>query len=199
MIDWIKDEDHLKQVRRKHHGSLALAFYGSFSGAAQRALKEWEEFCRSNEDVPLYVVDVQKVRGLHKEFGVTRVPTVLTVEKGKTTRAVEGVQSARFYGVHLGGAAPSAQPTAERRQVRRVTVYSGRGCPACGQVKTYLRAHGISFGEVDISTRPEEAEKLRRRSGYMAVPQTEINGRLVVGFDPAKLAPLLGIQAERRT
>ena len=35
------------------------------------------------------------------------------------------------------------------------------------------------------------AEKLVRRSGQMAVPQIDIDGHLVVGFDQAKLDRLL--------
>ncbi|KPK66433.1 MAG: hypothetical protein AMK73_00040 [Planctomycetes bacterium SM23_32] len=80
--------------------------------------------------------------------------------------------------------------------VRSVVVYSGPGCPACGQLKTYLRRHGVAFREVDISRDPHAAEKIARRSGQMAVPQTDINGRLVVGFDRATLDRLLGIQSK---
>ena len=81
--------------------------------------------------------------------------------------------------------------------MRRVIVYSGPGCPACGVLKTYLRRHGVAFREVDISRDPRAAERIARRSGQMAVPQTDINGRLVVGFDQAKLDRLLGIQSEK--
>jgi len=199
VLEWIRDREHLRDVQEQHKDFFALAFWGKFSEAAERALAELKAFAQEYDDVPLYVVDVQKVRGIHKEFDVQRVPTVVAVENGGVTRSTEGVQSARFYALYFAGAAPSRPPEAGGRQVRHVTVYSGPGCPPCGLLKTYLRTHGISFREIDIARRPEEAEKLRRRSGYMAVPQTDINGRLVVGFDPAKLAPLLGIQSERRS
>ncbi len=199
MLNWIKDREHLQAVRHKYRDYFVLAFWGKFSDAAQRALGELEQFAQENKDVPVLVVDVQKVKGAHKEFGVARVPTVLAIEKGKATKSVEGAQSARFYSLYFAGAAPSrAAGAGGKARVQRVVVYSGPGCPACGQLKNYLRRHGVSYREVDISRDPRAAEKIARRSGMMAVPQTDINGRLVVGFDQAKLDRLLGIQSEGR-
>ena len=176
-----------------------LAFWGKFSETAQRALSELEQFANEHKEVPVFVVDVEKVKEAHKEFDVARVPTVLAVEKGKPTKSVEGVQSARFYSVHFAGAAPGRVAGAGgQARVQRVVVYSGPGCPACGQLKNYLRRHGVSYREVDISRDQRAAEKIARRSGMMAVPQTDIGSRLVVGFDQAKLDRLLGIQSEGR-
>ncbi len=196
VLEWIRDRDHLRTAQQEHADFLVLAFWGDFSEAARRAVAELEEFSREQDGVPVYVVDVQEVRGVHKEFGVKKVPTVLAVENGKVTRFIEGVQSARFYAVHLSGAAASRARGAGQATVRRVIVYSGPGCPACGQLKTYLRRRGVAFREVDISRDPRAADKIARRSGMMAVPQTDVNGRLVVGFDRAKLDRLLGIPSE---
>jgi glutaredoxin-like YruB-family protein len=195
MIEWIRDRDQLRRAQREHGDFLVLAFWGEFSEAAQRALAELEEFSKEQDGVPVYMVDVEEVRGLHKEFGVERVPTVLAVENGKVTKSAEGVQSARFYAVHFSGATPSRRP-GSGAAARRVVVYSGPGCPACGVLKSYLRRHGVAFREVDIARDPRAAERIAHRSGQMAVPQTDINGQLVVGFDRAKLDRLLGIQPE---
>jgi len=196
MLEWIRDRDHLETVQDEHRDYLVLAFWGDFSGAAQRALKELKHFAQEHKDIPVFVVDVQKVRGVHKQFGVKRVPTVLAIEKGRVTKSVEGAESARFYGLHFAGAEPSRAAVSGGSTVRHVVVYSGPGCPACGLVKNYLRRHGVSYREVDISRDPRAAEKIARRSGQMAVPQTDINGQLVVGFDRAKLNRLLGIREE---
>ena len=198
MLEWIKDRDHLEAVQHEHKDYLVLAFWGEFSEAAQRALRELEQFAQEHKDIPVFVVDVQKVKGVHRQFDVVRVPTVLAIEKGKETKSVEGVQSARFYGLHFAGATPSRAVGSGASKVRHVVVYSGPGCPACGQLKNYLRRHGISYREVDISRDPRAAETIARRSGMMAVPQTDINGHLVVGFDRAKLDRLLGIHSEGR-
>ena len=51
------------------------------------------------------------------------------------------------------------------------------------------------FREVDISRDERAAQELVRRSGQMGVPQTDIDGRIVVGFDKARLDELLGIES----
>jgi len=196
MLERIKDRDHLEAMQHEHRDYLVLAFVGEFSEAAQRALGELEQFAQEHKEVPVFMVDVQKVKGVHKKFGVERVPTVLAIEKGKVTKSAEGVQSARFYGFHFAGATPTRTGGSGASRVRHVVVYSGPGCPACGLVKNYLRRHGVSYREVDISRDQRAAEKIVRRSGQMAVPQTDINGHLVVGFDQVKLSRLLGIREE---
>jgi len=195
VLKWIKSRDDLRKAQEEHGEFLVLVFWGKYSDAAQRALAEIKKFSQEYDDLPVCVVDVQKARGLHKEFGVEKVPTVLAIEKGQVTKSIEGVQSSRFYAVYFSGEAPSRAAGAGQATVRRVTVYSGPGCPACGQLKNYLRQHGVAFREVDISRDQHAAEKIARRSGMMAVPQTDINGRLVVGFDQAKLDRLLGIES----
>jgi glutaredoxin len=47
---------------------------------------------------------------------------------------------------------------------------------------------------VDISQNQDAAEALVRRSGQQGVPQTDINGQIVVGFDQPRLKELLEIQ-----
>jgi glutaredoxin-like YruB-family protein len=173
-----------------------LAYWAEFSDAAQRALRELEKFARESEDVPVFVVDVEAVNDIHKQFDVQRVPTVLTIEKGKETKRVEGVQSARFFEVHFGGATPDRRSRSKGEKAHNVVVYSGPGCPACSQLKNYLRQNGVRYREIDISRDQRAAEKISRRSGKMAVPQTDIDGNLVVGFDRSKLNRLLDIREE---
>jgi len=198
VLDWVKDREHLQEVQEAHGGFFVLAFWGDFSDAAERSLAEIKEFSRQHDQIPVYVVDVKRLKGLHKAYDVKRVPTVLAVEKGEVTKFIEGVQSARFYAVHLSGAGVRPGARTGQSTPRRAIVYSGPGCPACGQLKAYLRRHGVPFREVDISRDHPAAESIMRRSGMMAVPQTDIGGRLVVGFDRAKLDGLLGIQSEGR-
>lgn len=197
MLVWIKDRDHLTEVRRKHKDYFVLVFWGSFSNAAQRALTELKQFCDDYKRIPLCVVDVAKVKGLHKEYRVSNIPTVLVMKDGKEDDRIEGVESSAFYAMCLGGAAPPhiARPT--KKKALRVTVYTSPGCPPCGQVKNYLRNNGISFRAIDISRDERAAREIVRRSGQQAVPQIDINGRIVVGFDKSKLSALLGIKTER--
>jgi glutaredoxin len=47
---------------------------------------------------------------------------------------------------------------------------------------------------VDVSSDQRAAEDLVRRTGQQGVPQTDINGEIVVGFNQPKLKELLGIR-----
>jgi glutaredoxin-like YruB-family protein len=191
MIEWIKDYGHFEQIQEKEKKFLILVFYADFSSNAKRALKELKEFDKGNSEMPVYIVDVEKVEDVHEQFGVTDVPTVLALQNGKTVRRIEGVESAEYYARVLCGAHPSFYKSAGTKRVHRIIVYSGPGCPACGLVKTYLRKQGVGFREIDISRDQHAAERLVRRSGQMAVPQIDIDGHLVVGFDKGKIDRLI--------
>jgi glutaredoxin-like YruB-family protein len=192
MIEWIKDHEHLTQVQDKHKEFLIVLFYAQFSSAAKRALAELEQFSKDNKQVAVYGIDVERVKGVHKQFAVENVPTVVALRKGKVAQRLEGVESAQFYARMLSGAHPSAYKTGKGGPAsHRVIVYSGPGCPACGTAKAYLRRRGVHFREIDIARDQHAAQSLVRRSGQMAVPQIDIDGRLVVGFDQATIDRML--------
>jgi glutaredoxin-like YruB-family protein len=191
MIKWIKDHKYLQKMQEKHKDFLVLAFYGEFSFAAKRALGELEQFSEWYKEIPVYIIDVQKVKGVHKQFGVENVPTVLSLEKGKVTRRIEGVESAQLYAQVLSGAQLSHYKKGEKKISHRVIVYTGQGCPACATAKAYLRLKGVGFREVDISRDQHAARRLVQHSGQMAVPQIDIDGHIVVGVDQAKIDRLL--------
>jgi glutaredoxin-like YruB-family protein len=197
MMITIKDREHLRDMAARYSEYFVLAFWGTFSDSAKRALRELTEFARDYKDVPVFSVDVEKAKGIHKEYGVDSVPTVLAIKDGREADRFVGVESAAFYATQLVGMAPRHMARPARKKSLRVTVYTSPGCPPCGLVKTYLRDHGISFRSVDISRDERAARDIARRSGQQAVPQIDINGRIVVGFDRGKLAGLLGITSEK--
>jgi len=191
MLEWIKDSNHFEQVQKKHREFLVVVFFANFSSSAKRALAELENFSKENKELPVYVIDVEKVKGVHKQFGVENVPTVLALEKEKVVRRIEGVESAQFYARILSGVRPSRYKKGEKGISHRVIVYSGQGCPHCATAKAYLRSRGVSFRDIDVSHDRQAAQKLVQRSGQMGVPQIDIDGHLVVGFDQAKIDRLL--------
>lgn len=73
-----------------------------------------------------------------------------------------------------------------------VTVYTTTTCPYCVMLKNFLQAQGIPFTEVNVQRDPIAARKLVKTTGHMGVPQTEINGQWVLGFDPETIMSLLG-------
>lgn len=65
-----------------------------------------------------------------------------------------------------------------------VTVYTTTQCPYCDMLKNFLSEQNISFNEVNVETQPEVMQRLVKTTGQMGVPQTEVNGQWVIGFDP---------------
>jgi glutaredoxin len=62
----------------------------------------------------------------------------------------------------------------------------------CNRAKEFLSQHGVVFEERDVSKDEAALEELQRRS-LMTTPVTLIDGDVVVGFDRARLAELLGV------
>lgn len=73
----------------------------------------------------------------------------------------------------------------------KVKVYSTKTCPWCDQVKDFLREKGVKFEEIDVGTDQKAAQEMIQKSGQMGVPQIEINGEIIVGFDQAKIEKAL--------
>jgi glutaredoxin len=62
----------------------------------------------------------------------------------------------------------------------------------CNRTKEFLSQHGIAFEERDVSSNESALDELQRR-GLMTTPVTLVDDEVVVGFDRAKLAKLLGL------
>ncbi|MFX3673924.1 MAG: glutaredoxin family protein [Paenisporosarcina sp.] len=73
----------------------------------------------------------------------------------------------------------------------QVTVYSTNTCPYCDMMKNFLQQNQISFTEVNVQENPNEAKKLVATTGQIGVPQTNINGQWVLGFDTERVMELV--------
>jgi len=73
----------------------------------------------------------------------------------------------------------------------RVIVYSTGTCPYCTMAKKYLDSKKVSYEEIRVDENPAEAMKMFGKSGQMGVPQIEINGKMIVGFDRNRIDLLL--------
>lgn len=74
----------------------------------------------------------------------------------------------------------------------QVTVYTTDTCPYCAMVKNFLMEKGVSFNEVNVQQDPEAGQKLVETTVQKGVPQIEINGEWVLGYDPETITNLLG-------
>lgn len=69
----------------------------------------------------------------------------------------------------------------------QVTLYTTPTCPYCVKAKRFLMENGIPFKEVDLTVDVQEQETVYRATGMLAVPQFNIDGRWIVGFDPVQI------------
>jgi len=127
MINWIENHQHLAEVQETYNDLLVLLFHGNFSPASKRALAELEQFSSEDGDVPVYALDVEKVKGVHKQFDVKTVPTVVALKHGAATHRLEGVESAQFYArLFSGSRASSSKTTKAGAPAHRVVASRGR-------------------------------------------------------------------------
>lgn len=68
-----------------------------------------------------------------------------------------------------------------------ITVYTTNTCPYCTMLKNYLKSVNLPFKEVNVQQDQFAAAKLVEATGQLGVPQTNINGHWVIGFDPESI------------
>jgi glutaredoxin 3 len=78
-----------------------------------------------------------------------------------------------------------------------VTVYGTPWCGACKAVKQYLASKHIPYAYKDIENDPAAARELQAKASKMGIPTDrvpilDVRGRLLLGFDRARLDAMLG-------
>lgn len=75
--------------------------------------------------------------------------------------------------------------------MNQITVYTTNTCPYCTMLKNFLNTQGLAFKEVNVQQDQAAANKLVEATGQMGVPQSQINGQWVLGFDPETIMTLV--------
>ena len=69
----------------------------------------------------------------------------------------------------------------------KLMVYSTSTCPWCHKAKEFLKAKGIKFEDINVGANQKAANEMVEKSGQMGVPVTDIDGKIIVGFDKEEL------------
>lgn len=75
-----------------------------------------------------------------------------------------------------------------------VKIYTTPTCVYCKMTKQFFKEHNVEYQEADVAKDAAEREEMIKKSGQLGVPVIDIDGKLVIGFDQAKLSELLGIK-----
>jgi glutaredoxin 3 len=73
----------------------------------------------------------------------------------------------------------------------KVIVYSTPTCPYCIFAKDYFNENNVSFEDVDVTKDKARAQEMITKSGQMGVPVIDIDGTILVGFQPDVFEKLL--------
>jgi glutaredoxin-like YruB-family protein len=76
----------------------------------------------------------------------------------------------------------------------KVIVYSTPACPFCIIVKNFLKRNNIKFKEIDISKDATAKEEMKKKSRQESVPVTDVDGKIIVGYDIKKLKEALSLE-----
>jgi glutaredoxin-like YruB-family protein len=137
--------------------------------------------------------NVLQVRDIHERLGVDTAPSLVVFRKDGVVNIVKGCQTESFYDSILSGREIGAVAEVGEKKEKRVTVYTTPTCSWCRTLKTYLDQHHVKYREVNVASDTVAAEAMVRKSGQQGVPQIEINGQMVVGFDRPRINQLLEI------
>lgn len=76
----------------------------------------------------------------------------------------------------------------------KVVIYTTKFCPWCKKTKEFFKEHNIIYKEIDVGKDEKAAQEMIKKSGQFGVPVIDIDGKIVVGFDEARLRELLKIK-----
>lgn len=185
----------LNDFNQKSEGNkrVALFIYNPDSESSRCAFRNVTEANYLNQVTSVFVADVSQVRDIHPFYQITSVPSLLLFESGKLVNVIKGCHESSFFKALMNNEFTGTASVSDQKKAMQVTVYSTPTCSWCNTLKSWLRQNNIRFSDIDISRDEKAAQSLVRRSGQQGVPQTEINGQIVVGFDQPRLKMLLGI------
>jgi glutaredoxin len=84
------------------------------------------------------------------------------------------------------------KPEAAKLPHGGVVMYCTSWCPDCKLARAWLKANNIQYTEVDVTIFPGAAEQVRKwANGNLTTPTFDVDGKILVNFDEAKLAAIL--------
>lgn len=75
----------------------------------------------------------------------------------------------------------------------KVTVYSTATCPYCHMAKDFFKQKNVAFTDYNVGEDHSKAQEMYKKSGQLGVPVIDIDGEILVGFQPDEFSKLLGI------
>lgn len=192
-VKTIHSHDELKGELARNKNTYLL-LYKKDSTNSTCAKQNIENIKLDTEDIHVYAADVSEVRDIHENYNVKSVPTLIEFESTNFKNVLKGCLDSDYYKSYFENIIYELNVNSSDKPSKRVTVYTTPTCPWCTTVKNFLRKHHVRYSEVNVASDQSAAQSMVSKSGQQGVPQTEINGEMVIGFDQAKLNRLLELK-----
>ncbi len=189
----IKSFEDWKKVL-KEEGKVYLLVYKKGSEKSDCAFEAISKAVNETKGIDIYFADVNLTRDIHPQYGIDSAPSLLEFEEGIYKNVIKGCSDTKYFKAMFEDALYYSEMAKDETPQKRVKVYSTPTCTWCNTIKSYFKQHRIRFTDIDVSTNQAAAEEMVRKSGQQGVPQTDINGEIIVGFDKGRINRLLGIQ-----
>ena len=75
----------------------------------------------------------------------------------------------------------------------QVTIYTTPSCVYCKVAKRFFGEKGITYTEKNVVFDETAREEMIKKSGQLGVPVIEVDGNIIIGFNPRELQKLLGV------
>ena len=76
----------------------------------------------------------------------------------------------------------------------KVILYTTPTCVYCKAAKEFFSENNVEYDEKDVSKNEADLQEMVKKSGGMAVPVIDIDGKVLVGFNKDQVADLLGVR-----
>ena len=170
-----------------------LLLYKKGSEQSDCAFDNFSKAERNEKGEIFCSVNVNEVRDIHTEFNITSVPSLLYFENDTLKNVIKGCHKPEQFNAIFDKSVFVTQSSNNEKPRKNVVVYTTPTCSWCTTIKRHLQENGIQYREVNVAADQKAAEEMVRKSGQQGVPQTEINGQIIVGFDKTRINSLLGI------
>ncbi len=171
-----------------------VLLYKKGSETSECSYNSIEKVVESGIDVNVIAADVSRVRDIHTKYDINSVPTLIVFQGQRFEKTVKGCNDDGYYKSLFKSELFSSSNSSPETAQKKVTVYSTPTCSWCTTLKNHLKNNGIVYSEIDVSKDQKAAQEMVRRSGQQGVPQTDIGGQMIIGFDKTKINSLLNLK-----
>jgi len=191
----MKQVSHLNELKSfiQSNEKVWLLLYKNGSEQSDCAYSNFSTIERNEVSEILCTADVNEVKDIHPEYNVSSVPSLLYFEQGALKNVIKGCHKPEQFKALFDKSVFVSAVSGDGKPRKNVTVYTTPTCSWCTTIKRHLQENGVQYREVNVAADQKAAEEMVRKSGQQGVPQTEINGQIIVGFDKTRINSLLGI------